>query len=182
MHFLSPIWHVQLVCSTHDAYRRMHALQSNDRGCKHEQASVSHAGEMQATRSLWFFLAAFVLLLLLLSKMALNLKSLIKDDHWMQRVELFMDRLGRAGVPMQDGIVDIMNDASMSNYAMSHGLTPGTGYGVPGYPLAAKVAAAPPGSLATDDTLEAIGAGANDNTVDAFAARRSGTEIAQPHL
>lgn len=90
----------------------------------------------------------------------------------MQRVELVLDRLGRAGragIQVQDSLVDIMQDASMSNFVWAQngqaaaagnqtfGLATGYGGG-----FGAKAAIAPPSSGA-DNPHETIGAG---NTVD----------------
>jgi hypothetical protein len=124
--------------------------------------------------SLYFLLAALFLLVLLVSKMSANMKSLMKDDHWVQRVELVLDRMGRAGIQPQESIVDILHDASMSNFAWTNhnapaaagkhlfGLAGGYGSGI-----GAKHAIAPPNSGAEVDQY-AIAAGnmGGDNTVD----------------
>lgn len=138
-----------------------------------------HAGRAAASVSRYFIGASILLLVLLLSKMSANLKSLVKDDHWMQRVELVLDRLGRAGIQGQESIVDIMQAGSMSNYAWpQHGHTAqgnqtfgiAGGYGARG--IGAKAAIAPPSSGA-DNAHDCIAAGniTADNTVDGYAVR-----------
>ena len=64
--------------------------------------------------------AAVLCMLLLLSKAASNLKSLVKDLHWMRRVRSLMDRLARShAVAKSDSVFDSVYEASMSNYAPS---------------------------------------------------------------
>lgn len=132
------------------------------------------AGQEAAKVSVYFIFASLFTLTLLLSKMSSNIKSLVKDDHWMQRIELVFDRLGRAGVQVQESIVDIMHDASMSNYAwpqyntsaapgnQTFGLAGGYGGG-----MGAKAAIAPPSSV-PEDAHDAIAAGnyTTENTID----------------
>jgi hypothetical protein len=105
----------------------------------------------------------------------------------MQRVELVLDRMGRAGIQPQESIVEILHDASMSNYAWPNhngpaaagkhtfGLAGGYGSGI-----GAKQAIAPPGSGA-EDTEYAIAAGnmGGDNAVD---GARGMVRPAQAHL
>lgn len=140
------------------------------------------AGGDSASASLYFMVATIFLLVLLLSKMSSNLKSLIKDEHWMQRVELVLDRLGRAGIRRQESIVDIMQDASMSNYVWPQPNAPAAPgsktYGIHGG-YGGKAALAPPSSGAED--LDAIAAcNVTDNTID--GARRGMGHPAEAHL
>lgn len=105
----------------------------------------------------------------------------------MERVELVLDRLGRAGIQVQDSLVDIMQDASMSNYVWAQhngpsapgnqtfGLAGGYGGGI-----GAKFATAPPGS-GVENAHDAIAAGNSaENTVD--GAHHGMARPAEAHL
>jgi hypothetical protein len=129
------------------------------------------AGHGSAKMSLYYIAATLVLLALLLSKTSSNLKSLVKDDHWMQRVSLVLDRLSRGGLEQMNSVVEIMHDASMSNFVWPQNNGPAAPenqtFGLPrGYAgaVGAKAALAPPSSGA-DDLYDSIAAG-NMNTVD----------------
>jgi hypothetical protein len=82
----------------------------------HEQ---NHAGLSSCKVGLFCTLAAVLCALLHLSKVAMNLKSLIKDDHWMHRVRRLIDRLSYSkGLSHEDSIFDTIYGASMSNYPL----------------------------------------------------------------
>lgn len=85
---------------------------------------VMCAGIHESRSSAFCLLAATVCMLLLLSKVAMNLKSLIKDDHWMRRIRLLVERVAQSkGVPTDDSIYDpIYQDASMSNFGFGRGI------------------------------------------------------------
>jgi hypothetical protein len=58
--------------------------------------------------------------LLHLSKVAMNLKSLIKDDHWMHRIRRLVDKLSYSkGMTQDDSIFDTIYGASLSNYPLT---------------------------------------------------------------
>jgi hypothetical protein len=49
----------------------------------------------------------------------MNLKSLIKDDHWMHRIRRLVDKLSYSkGVSQDDSIFDTIYGASLSNYPL----------------------------------------------------------------
>jgi hypothetical protein len=80
------------------------------------------AGIRNCRSSIFCLMAAIVCVLLLLSKVAMNLKSLIKDDHWMRRVRALVDKVTfTKGMPRDGFVSDNIGDASMSNFAISHG-------------------------------------------------------------
>jgi hypothetical protein len=69
--------------------------------------------------------AAVLATLLLLSKVGMNLKSLVKDVHWMRRVRALVERLAaERGITHGDSVFDSVYDVSMSNYAPSAMLPP----------------------------------------------------------
>lgn len=104
----------------------------------------------------------------------------------MQRVELVLDRLGRAGgqgLQVQDSLVEIMQDASMSNFVWAqHGQAAAAGnqtFGLAGGyggGFGAKTAIAPPSSGA-NNAHDTIAAG---NTID--GAHRGMVRPAEAHL
>ena len=67
-----------------------------------------------------FLAAAVVASLLLLSKVGMNLKSLVKDDHWMRRIRALMQRLATShGLSRSDSIFDSVYNAEMSQMGVS---------------------------------------------------------------
>jgi hypothetical protein len=85
------------------------------------QCWVRNAGRVKSLTGAASLGVALIAALLLVAKVAMNIKSLVKDDHWMRRVRMLFGKLSARGhnIPLRradSAIESLYGGASMSQY------------------------------------------------------------------